>query len=369
MIKILFFTETLSAGGAEKVLCDLVDHMDQKQFDITVQTVWPSDPAKYLVPGIRYRAMYPSKGKINILRYRIEAETGLSYRLHIKDDYDIECAYLESGPTKVMSASTNRKAKKLAWVHCDLSRAVKDLAAFEAKTARWYQKFDCVVCVSQRIKEAFDQIFHSSIRSTVVYNVVEDESIRKAAEEHVFGLQKRRLTVLAVGRLCTPKNYPRLLKAHEKLLRSGIEHDLWIVGDGEKRQDLEHFISEHGLSGSVTLFGFQENPYPYMKAADLIVCSSIYEGFSTVITESTILGKAIVTTDCSGMREILGDSEYGLITENSDDAFYDGLKRMLTDPALRKAYAERAALRGQQFSTRELVSKTQVFFQKLVSER
>ena len=113
MIKILFFTETLSAGGAEKVLCDLVDHMDQKQFDITVQTVWPSDPAKYLVPGIRYRAMYPSKGKINILRYRIEAETGLSYRLHIKDDYDIECAYLESGPTKVMSASTNRKAKSL----------------------------------------------------------------------------------------------------------------------------------------------------------------------------------------------------------------------------------------------------------------
>ena len=132
MIKILFLIETLNAGGAEKVLRDLVNHMDQSKFDITAQTVWPCDASKYLVPGIRYKSMYASESKANHLRYRVEAESGLAYRLHVKDDYDIECAYLEMGPTKVLSASTNKKAKKLAWVHCDLTTAVSDPAAYAA---------------------------------------------------------------------------------------------------------------------------------------------------------------------------------------------------------------------------------------------
>ena len=118
MIKILFFIETLRSGGAEKVMIDLVNHMDQAKFDITVQTVWPCDAKKYLAPGIRYKSMYSAENKANHLRYRAEAESGLAYRLHIKDDYDIECAYIEMGPTKVLSASTNKKAKKLARVHC-----------------------------------------------------------------------------------------------------------------------------------------------------------------------------------------------------------------------------------------------------------
>ena len=366
MIKILFFIERFSKGGAEKVLRDLVNHMDQREFDITVQSVWPYEEGRHLVPGVKYKSVYPVQNKITEKLYRLEAAAKLTYPLHIKDDYDIECAFLESGPTKIIAASTNKKAKKLAWVHCDLSHAIKDPLVFEAKTSPWYRNYDCVVCVSQNVKNAFDYIFHSSFRTKVVYNVVEDERIRKKADEFVPEPPKRRLTMLAVGTMYPPKNYPRLIKAHEKLLKAGVEHDLWILGDGEQRQAIEQYIRDHGLTDTVRLFGFQNNPYPYMKAADLIVCSSNYEGFSTVITESAILGKAIVTTDCSGMREILGDSEYGLITENSDEAFYAGVKTMLTNSELRKEYAEKAAIRGQRFSMEELVSQTQDFIRKVV---
>ena len=178
MIKILFFIETLKAGGAEKVMIDLVNHMDQTKFDVTVQTVWPCDASKYLVPGIRYKSMYATESKANHLRYRVEAESGLAYRLHIKDDYDIECAYLEMGSTKVMAASTNKKAKKLAWVHCDLSKAVDDPKAYVEKTAPWYAKFDQIVCVSQTVKDQFDKLFLSRFPSTVVYNVIDYTAIR-----------------------------------------------------------------------------------------------------------------------------------------------------------------------------------------------
>ena len=275
MIKILFFIENLSEGGAEKVLRDLVNHMDQTKFDVTVQTVWPCDPSRYLVPGIRYKSMYSSCSKVNRLRYRLEAETGLAYRLHIKDDYDIECAYLEMGPTKVMAASTNKKAKKLAWVHCDLTKHVSDPQSFAAKTSQWYSKYDQIVCVSQNVKESFDELYGNRFNTTVLYNVIDDDSVKKKALQPLSEKTiKRRFTILSVGRFSPQKNFMRLLRAHKRLLEEGIEHDLWILGEGVERSMLEQYAEENSLCGSIWMPGFINNPYPLMLEADLLVCSS-----------------------------------------------------------------------------------------------
>ncbi len=367
MIKILFFIETLEGGGAEKVLRDLVNHMDQTRFDITVQTVWPCDSSKLLVPGVRYKTTYREKNKLNQQRYRVEAELGILYQLHIKDDYDIECAYLEMGPTKVMAASTNKKAKKLAWVHCDLTKAVGNPIEYAKKTASWYAKYDQVICVSQNVKEAFDQVFRNRFDSMVLHNVIDDAAIREKADCPLpGGMQKQRFTILSVGRLSAPKKFIRLLEAHRRLLDDGQSHDLWILGDGPERGMLEQFITAHELQGSVWMPGFIENPYPYMREADLLACSSIYEGYSTFATEGVILGKPIVTTEVSGMRELLGDSEFGLIVDNDDEAFYQGLKRMLCDESLRQAFAAKAERRGRQFTAEELTKKTEQYFEELL---
>jgi len=369
MIRILFFIETLKAGGAEKVMLDLVNHMDQAKFDITVQTVWPCDASKYLVPGIRYKSMYCAENKANRLRYRAESESGLAYRLHIKDDYDIECAYLEMGPTKVMSASTNKKAKKLAWVHCDLTKAVDDPQGYASKTAPWYAKFDQVICVSQSVKERFDELFQNRFDSTVLYNVIDVAAIReKALLPLPREAKKRGFTVLSVGRFSPQKKYVRLLKAHKRLLDEGLEHDLWILGDGPERAALEQFVTDNNMQSSVWMPGFIENPYPFMREADLLVCSSIYEGYSTFVTEGVILGKPIVTTDVSGMRELLGESEYGLIVENDDESFYYGLKKMIITDHLREDYLAKSKDRGAVFSTRKRTEQTENYFIKLAGK-
>lgn len=367
MIKILFFIETLEGGGAEKVLRDLVNHMDQTRFDITVQTVWPCDSSRFLAPGVRYKTTYRKKSKWNQERYRVEAELGILYQLHIKDDYDIECAYLEMGPTKVMAASTNKKAKKLAWVHCDLTKAVGNPVEYAKKTASWYAKYDRVVCVSQNVKEAFDTLYQQRFSSSVLYNVIDDAAIIEKAnllsEERI---QKHRFTVLSLGRLSAQKNYLRLLKAHKQLLDEGIPHDLWIFGEGPQRRLLEQYVEEHDLQNSVCLPGFQKNPYPYMKEADLLVCSSNYEGFSTFLTEGLILGKPIVTTDVTGVREQMGDSEFALVVDNDDEAFYHGLKRMLCDENLQKDFAVKAEQRGRQFTAEVLTKNTELYFEELL---
>ena len=176
MIRVLFFTDKLG-GGAEVVLRNLVDRMDQSKFHITVQTVWPYEEGRHLEQGIEYKSVYRRKTKFTEKLFRAEAAAGLVYPLHIKDDYDIECAYLEAAPTKIIASSTNRKAKKLAWEHCDLLKAVSDTAAFAEKTAPWYAAFDHVVCVSETVKNSFDTIFSNQFDSIVLYNVVDDYAI------------------------------------------------------------------------------------------------------------------------------------------------------------------------------------------------
>lgn len=367
MIKILFHIDTLGGGGAEKVLCNLVNHMDQKKFDITVQTLFPDEPTKYLVDGIHYKYIYPSDNQFNRNLYRIEAALGLVYALHMKDDYDIEIAYLEFGPTKVMASSTNKKAKKIAWVHCDFDVAIKDKEAFVKKSADQYKKYDKIVCVSEKCKESFVSMFGNNPNVTVVYNVIDDNEILKKSEKLLPSIvEKRKLTLCTVGRLSAPKNYIRLLKTVRQLHDEGFDFDLWMVGDGEQRALIEDFISQHKMDSYVELLGFQQNPYPFMKTADLLVCSSDYEGFSTFIAEGLILGKPIITTDCSGMRELLGDSEFGMIVSNDDRAFYDGLKLMLNEEKI-KTYAEKSQKRGRLFHTEELVGNTDLFFESIYS--
>lgn len=370
MIKILFLVDTtLASGGAEKVLRNLVNNMDQSQFDITVQTPWPEDAEKYLVPGIRYRSVYGAKNTLTRLLFRMETQLGLLYRRHLADDYDIEVAYLECGPTKILASSTNPKARKLAWVHCDLTRMTDDPEAFARKSKKWYEQFDKVVCVARSVQETFQSLFGTGVDTLVLHNTVDDaEILQKAEAQDVQIPAHTRPAIATIGRMYKPKGYDRLVDAAHRLAEDGYAFDLWILGEGPERDALTQQVAGYGLEDRVHFLGFQKNPYPYMKAADMIVCSSRYEGFSTVVTEALILGRPVVTTPCSGMEELLGRSEYGIITEDSTEGIYEGLKTMLDDPEKRKQYAEAAAIRGKAFSKEKLVGETEAFFRDLLKK-
>lgn len=368
MIKILFLIDSITGGGAEKVLRTLVNNMDQGKFCITVQTLEQADSGQYLVPGIRYKAINRCKTdwgkKLFHCWVRLCAELKWLYPLYIKDNYDIEVAYLECGPTKFLAGSTNKKAKKLAWVHCDLKKR-EELAHQVDSLKPYYQAYDQIVCVSETVKRSYLSLFGNKPDAAVVYNVNDEADILQKAA--AFSVEKTDLpTFLAVGRLSYEKGNDRLIEACKMLRESGHGFHLWLVGDGQERDNLTKQISACGLEKNVTFWGFQTNPYPYIRAADVIVTPSRYEGFSTVVTEALILGKPVVTTPCSGMDELLGDSEFGLITEDSVDGIYRGMKQMLENPDFRAHYAKKAAIRGKDFSKDKLVKQTEQFFEELL---
>lgn len=374
MTNILFFIDKFayngSIGGAEKVLLNLVNYMDKSEFNITVQTVFYEAMADRLDKSVRYCYCYRTKNAFTRLIYRIETQLGLTYLLHIKDKYDIEAAFLESEPTKVIASSTNRKAKKLAWVHCDLDVSVKDKENFVRKTSKWYSKYDKVICVSEKCKDSFEKLFGNSPESIVIHNVIDEDEILKKSQVKLSQMpSKTQITLLCVGRLTPQKNPMRLLATHRRLLDAGINHELWMVGDGEIRVQVEDEIKRLNISNTVKLLGFQNNPYPFMNRADLLVCSSNYEGYSTVVTEGLILGKPIVTTNCSGMKELLGNSEYGIVTENTDEAFYNGLYDVLMDREKLQMLRDKAKQRGKEFGRSKLLHDTECFFKDMLGEK
>ena len=356
-IKLLFFIDTgLSGGGAERVLCNLVNALDQARFDITIATLWPEDVEKFLAPHIHYQSLYPAKNTLFRNLYRLEAQLGTAVR-RIKGAFDIEVAYLECGSTKLMSASKSR-AKKVAWVHCDLSLMADDTDAFVRRTTPWYEAFDHVVCVSESVRESFQTLYNHRFPCSVLYNVNDEAQILRRAD--AFTPEGSHVpTLCAVGRLSQEKGFDLLIDACAGL---SVPYRLQIIGEGPARRELEEQIARNGLGDRVRLLGWQENPYPYIKNADLIVCSSRYEGLSTVVTESLILGRPVVTTPCNGMAELLGNSEYGIITND----LRDGLTRMLSDPALREHYAAMAARRGRDFRGGEAARRTEAFFTELL---
>lgn len=365
MIKILFFIDGITGGGAEKVLRTLVNNMDQSKFDITVQTLDEVDPEQYLVPGIRYKAINRCKttwGK-KLFHYwvRLCAELKWLYSLYIRDDYNVEVAYLECGPTKIMAGSTNKKAKKLAWVHCDLEK--KGLYCTK-KQQKMYACYNKVVAVSQNVGDSFTRQFGCDHDVRVLYNAIDETEILGRAA--AFPVHNEAFTFVSVGRLAHQKGFDRLLDACALLKKDGADFHLQILGTGPEQENLERQIAENGLADTVQMLGFRENPYPHIHSADAVVCSSRYEGLSTAVTEALILGKPIITTPCTGMDELLGDSEFGLITEDSTEGIYQGMKRMLEHPELRNHYAQKAAERGRDFSREKLVKKTEQFFEELL---
>ena len=364
MTKILFLMDTLSAGGAEKVLRTLVNNMDQGKFDITVQTLDAADPGEYLVPGIRYKAINRCKTALGkkLFSYwvRLCAELKWLYPLYIRGDYDIEVAYLECGPTKFLAGSTNKKARKIAWVHCDL--ALKEgMSAQTEKLKKYYQCYDKVVCVSENVRDSFRRMFGDVPESLVLHNVNDEADILKKAE--AFAVSRRSVAdLVAVGRLAEQKGFDRLIEACAMLKKDGMDFHLRILGEGPERAALDAQICREGMEDCVELMGQQSNPYPYIKQADVLVCSSRYEGLSTVVTEALILGKPVVTTPCTGMGELLGDSEFGLITEDSAGGIYRGVKKLLEDDALRQKYALAAKARGREFGKEHVLDRTEAFF-------
>ena len=191
----------------------------------------------------------------------------------------------------------------------------------------------------------------------MLYNTVESDKILAGASEEAPELADDGMVrLIAVGTLKQSKGYMRLLKIVKRLRDEQYPMHLYILGIGPLQQEMEEFIRQNKLHDTVTLLGYQTNPYKYVSKCNLFVCASFAEGFSTAATEALIVGTPVCTVEVSGMKEMLGENnEWGVVTENSEEALYQGIQDLLASPDLLSHYINQSILRGQSFRTEETV--------------
>lgn len=333
--KIRFLINSLTGGGAEKVLVDLLKCLDPERYDITVVTVMGGVHKEKLPEHVHYRQIVKSSSpKMESLLSKIcfKLPRWLFATLFLPGQYDIEIAYLEGRPVRFMAAKRTKGAK-LAFVHCDLSvkNTIAPLYRSQADCLSEFQSFTKVCFVSEQGMEGFEKTVGSLNNGCVIHNVIDLDQIRTlSVQAPAARFPEKKWKLVTVGRLVREKAFDRLLRI-VSVLEKEYDMELWILGEGQDRPALEQMIEQMQICG-VRLMGYQSNPCAIVRQADLFVCSSVSEGYSTAVTEALTLGVPVITTRCAGMDEILENGKYGVIVENSEEALLRGLKEMFDTP-------------------------------------
>lgn len=211
----------------------------------------------------------------------------------------------------------------------------------------FYPSADAIIAVSDGVAKDFRRLMHSKTEVNVIYNPVNLERIMQLSQhapEHPWLVKKECPVFVAVGRLHPNKDYPTMLQAFARI-HAQLPSKLIILGKGSERSRLEALIASHGLSDSVSMPGFVDNPYPYMRNADVFLMSSVFEGLMIVLIEALACGATIVATDCpSGPAEVLAGGEFGtLVPVGRPDLLAQAVMDACNEPIEKQKAIERAA--------------------------
>ena len=339
MKKILFGITSLTLGGAERVLVDLANELCEK-FEITIFTIYANgELEKQLSKKVRVKSLYDkqyielSSIEKKIIPLKVLLNKNGIYKKYIKEDFDVEISFLEGPITRLFSVK-NDKTRKIAWIHNDISFVFGK--GLKSKLKRYidkkiYSKYDTLVFVSKENLNNFNKTYKSlsNIKKEIIYNYINKEQIKEKAKENIeFEFDKDNISFITVARLVPQKAIDRFVKVHSKIIKEGLKHEVFIIGDGPEKERLKKLIKENKVEETFHLLGQMENPYPYVKNADYFCLLSNFEGYGMVLEEAKILGKSIIITNTAAKEAVEGYND-SVILGNNEEEIYIGLRKII----------------------------------------
>jgi glycosyltransferase involved in cell wall biosynthesis len=316
--RILFVIPTLSGGGLERAAVTLLRHLDRSRFEPHLALLAAIGP---------YLNDVPEDVPIHDLKtFRVRRSIPAIVRLVRKLRPDI----VLSTPREVSVAMAFVRPwlpKDLRLLVQEQNCATEELAEKSSHPGIWrwlyrtfYARADKIICVADYLLN--DLAEHYGVpRSKMlrIYNPVDTDMIRQQADAAANPYSGPGPHLVAAGRLTRQKGFDLLLEAMALVHATVPLARLTILGQGPLEGELKQQRERLGLTETVRFDGFQCNPYPHFKHADLFVLSSRYEGLPVVVLEALACRTPIVATDCpGGTREILAGSEIGILVPNSD---------------------------------------------------
>lgn len=248
--------------------------------------------------------------------------------------YDQAISFLT--PHRIVAEKVKAK-KKIAWIHTDYTRVWVD-AEEELKV---WQKYDYVASISGDVTNTFLQVFPSLAPKIVeIENILSPSFVRKRAELKDVDKEIRHegaITLLSVGRFSDAKNYDNVPDICKRLIgKTKLNIKWYIIGYGGDEALIRQKIKEAGMEEHVILLGKRINPYPYIKACDIYVQPSRYEGKSVTVREAQMLCKPVVVTNYPTAPSQIRSGIDGVIVPMDNEGCAHGLAEVICDKPLQE---------------------------------
>lgn len=350
MKNIVFVIESLHLGGAEKSLVTLLKNLDYTKYKVDLITFQPDGFFKNEVPQEVNHIVYqlPKLSLLDRIKFRVKRKlnkgrfhhaqlfwTIISKKLQRLDKkYDTAIAYNQGFATYFTNQFINA-SMKYAWINTDYFKAGYNIT-FDYPI---YKNFNRIVTVSQEAYDSFTNEldknrYHLEIQ--IIKDISDIDDIRiKANEKPNQIFNSNAIKINSVGRLVKYKGFDLAIEACKILVDKGYPIHWQIVGEGDERAALEHLIEQNHLKDSIRLIGATTNPYPYMKACDIYVQTSLFEGLGLTVIEASYLHKPIVTTNFPTAYGLLQHEKTGLICEMNAKSIADSIELLINNNDLR----------------------------------
>ena len=277
-----------------------------------------------------FRKKHPADGDDGaIMQYVGNCVTPVLPKINPEVEYDLCISFLTPhniGRDKV------RAKKRLAWIHTDYSTVSINP---DLELPVW-NSYDYIASISPEVTRSFLTVFPSLAAKIVdIENMLSSAFVLGRAEEKDVS---RELTgdinLLSIGRYCNAKNYDNVPDIAKRMICHGLVNFKWyIIGFGGSEALIKSKIKEAGMEEHVILLGKKDNPYPYIKACDIYVQPSRYEGKSVTVREAQILGKPVAVTAYPTAPSQINDGVDGVIVPLDNEGCAQGLVRFIADTA------------------------------------
>ena len=341
--RVLFVVDNLNYGGVEKSLVLLIENLKGKNYDIDIIplsangayfeelkekgcNIIPLPRTKYdrelLLNSFRKKVESYVKGfklkKLFSLIYlyvlgtvnKLTRELSISEKIRcelvnsfadLQKEYDVAISYVDRSYALYTLKKVNAK-KRIMWVHSDYDAMANDVVGYN----KIYSFFNRFVCVSNRAASSFIKRFPSIGRDKIeVINDLLD--INKMDKASAYKFNENTFNIVSVGRLSPEKGFGLLIDiffAVSKLV-DDKQINLHLIGDGPNRNEIEHKITKYGLDSQIYLHGYKNDPYPFIKGADLYVQPSLMEGYCISIYEALYLRKYTIVFNVADVSELI----------------------------------------------------------------
>ena len=356
MKKIVFVINNFNTGGVQRSLLNLIKEL-HGMYEITVVSF--SSPQIGLLPSdvrvialhspFKYFGMSQDEMKSTPVQYVIRSFYAIVTKLFGRSfaiklmlpfqkkivENDCEISFLHEAPQKSIYSGCNefvlkkvKAKKKITWLHCDFELC----GANNKSSKKIYSKFDEIIACSEGTRKSFIRCMPQfSNKCISLRNCNDYERIRRCALDCVM-YDREKFNIVTVARLSKEKGIERALFSIKKCVDAGYDVHYHIVGCGHEADYLKSLTKEYELDDRVTFYGNQSNPYRFIKNADLFLLPSYHEAAPMVFDESAFLGVPVLATKTTSTDEMIIQSGYGFVCENSQDGITNVLMEILNNP-------------------------------------